>query len=143
MRKIFLFLFLQLIPFMVFAAPSDEIAAIQKDLQHQITTWNQNDIKSFMTSYKNSDETMYGSAASPHMTSGYQNIQNRYYKFLQSEQWGKATMSNVKIKLLSPKYAYVTGNWHLANSKGNTSGIFTSLYEKTPEGWKIIIDHDS
>lgn len=143
MKKILVFTFFQLFSFMVLAAPSDDIASIQKDLQHQILTWNQGDIKSFMASYKNSDDIVYGSAASPNMTFGYQNIQKRYDKYSKREKLGTASMSNVKIKLLSPAYAYVMGNWHLAKATGNTSGIFTSLYEKTPEGWKIIIDHNS
>ncbi len=44
------------------------------------------------------------------------------------------------------EYASVIGKWHLDRSPeagGNVGGIFTLLFQKTPAGWKIILDHTS
>ena len=43
-------------------------------------------------------------------------------------------------------YAMVIGRFHLARKReagGEASGIFTLLFHKTGQGWKIILDHTS
>jgi ketosteroid isomerase-like protein len=45
------------------------------------------------------------------------------------------------------RYAAVTGRFHLdRTAHGEASkddGVFSLLWEKTPDGWKIILDHTS
>jgi TonB family protein len=35
------------------------------------------------------------------------------------------------------------GKWHLKREKGDVGGVFTLLWQRFPEGWKIIHDHTS
>jgi ketosteroid isomerase-like protein len=47
---------------------------------------------------------------------------------------------------LGANYAVVTGKFHLARTVaggGDAQGIFSLVWEKTAEGWKIILDHTS
>jgi ketosteroid isomerase-like protein len=56
------------------------------------------------------------------------------------------TFSGLEIRMLGTDYASVIGHFHLDRTKeagGEASGIFTLLFKKTAEGWKIIQDHTS
>lgn len=119
--------------------PQEEI---QNDFNQMAALWNQGDIKTFVTWYKNSDDTAYISTSVIH---GYQNILNRYLTHYPTrDDMGTLSMSNLEIKLLSSNYAMVIGNWHLARkNQKNIGGIFTLLLEKTTAGWKIVVDHTS
>jgi ketosteroid isomerase-like protein len=59
---------------------------------------------------------------------------------------GTLGFSGLEIRLLGPDYAAVIGRFHLdrsAGAGGEASGIFTLLFHKTSQGWKIILDHTS
>ena len=48
--------------------------------------------------------------------------------------------------LSSTDYAAVIGRFHLDRSQeagGESSGIFTLLFHRTAQGWKVILDHTS
>jgi ketosteroid isomerase-like protein len=49
----------------------------------------------------------------------------------------------VSIKPLNEDHYFVIGKWHLTRTVGNLNGIFTLVFRKTKEGWKIISDHSS
>ena len=45
-------------------------------------------------------------------------------------------------ELLGSEAAFVLGEWHLAMSDGKTPhGLFTLVFRKFPDGWKIVHDH--
>jgi hypothetical protein len=59
---------------------------------------------------------------------------------------GTLRFSDLEIKLLGSAYASVLGRFHLDRSAevgGEAAGIFTLLFHKTPQGWKVILDHTS
>jgi ketosteroid isomerase-like protein len=39
--------------------------------------------------------------------------------------------------------ALAFGRWHLRREKDEMSGLFTLLFRKTQEGWRIVHDHTS
>jgi ketosteroid isomerase-like protein len=48
--------------------------------------------------------------------------------------------------MLGKDYAAVTGKFHLARTEGGggeASGIFSLIFEREPDGWRIILDHTS
>jgi ketosteroid isomerase-like protein len=48
--------------------------------------------------------------------------------------------------MLGPEYAIATGRYHLARSAaggGDATGIFSLVWQKSADGWKIILDHTS
>jgi ketosteroid isomerase-like protein len=50
------------------------------------------------------------------------------------------------VRPLDAGYAVVIGRFHLdskAEAGGESSGIFTLLFHKTANGWKIVLDHTS
>lgn len=97
-----------------------------------------------MGGYWNSPELTFYSGAK--VTSGWQSTLERYRKTYQSEgkEMGKLAFSDLGIEVLGPEAAFVRGAWHLAMSDGKTPhGVFTLIFRKFPDGWKIVHDHTS
>lgn len=126
----------------LFAATDETL--IHKVLDDQVTAWNQGDVRTFITGYENSPElTFVGS----NIAKGYAAVLARYQKnYPTKEKMGTLKFSDLEIHMLGKDYANVLGRFHLDRSKqagGEASGIFTLLFHKTPQGWKIIQDHTS
>ena len=118
-------------------------AAVQQVLQQQQAAWNRHDLEAFMAGYwKSPDLTFFGSRK----TSGWQATLERYRKSYQSEghEMGKLEFSGLRIELLGTDSAFVRGAWLLTMMDGKTpQGLFTLVFRKFPDGWKIVHDHTS
>lgn len=123
------------------ATPEDEI---RKVLDDQTAAWNRGDIPAFMAGYLESESTTF---VSDTVTRGHAKVLARYLqRYPTREKMGTLDFSGVEVKLLGPGYASVLGRFHLARAAeagGDATGLFTLVFEKTPGGWKIILDHTS
>ena len=54
---------------------------------------------------------------------------------------GILSFSNIKVKPLGRKYAFVTGKWEIQRAETELKGIFSLVFQKFNHGWKIISDH--
>ncbi len=127
-----------------------ERKVIESSLTAQAAAWNRADIPAFMQLYEDSPETTFIGAT---LHKGYGPILDRYTKaYSTAEQMGKLTFSNLEVRLLpsscgAVEFAVVTGNFHLERAaKGEAKkddGIFSLVWRKGPEGWKILLDHTS
>jgi uncharacterized protein (TIGR02246 family) len=125
-------------------------AAIRAVLSAQVDAWNKGDVTTFMQGYENSTETTFVGKT---VNKGYEPILKRYQaNYSTPAQMGKLTFSNLEVKLLpsacgATEYAVVTGNFHLERAeKGPATkddGIFSLVWRKGPDGWKIVLDHSS
>lgn len=118
--------------------------AIRQVMEDQQAAWNRHDLDAFMAGYWNSEELTFFSGA--HETHGWQAALDRYKKSYQSagHAMGKLEFSNLRIEMLSPEAAYVRGEFHLAMPDGKTpQGLFTLIFRKFPEGWRIVHDHSA
>jgi ketosteroid isomerase-like protein len=125
-------------------AADDSKSAVEQVLRMQQDAWNRHDLDAFMAGYWNSPElTFFSGATERH---GWQETMDRYKAKYQSpgHEMGKLDFSNLRIEMLGPEAAFVRGEWHLTMSDGKTPhGIFTLIFRKFPDGWKIIHDHTS
>jgi ketosteroid isomerase-like protein len=143
------FIVSSLILLCAFAAPAQNSRsttepAVRQVLARQQEAWNRHDLESFMAGYWNSPELTFFSGAK--ISSGWQATIERYRKTYQSEgrEMGKLEFSDLNIEGLSSDSAFVRGAWHLTMSDGKTPhGLFTLIFRKFPDGWKIIHDHTS
>jgi beta-aspartyl-peptidase (threonine type) len=140
-----LFLLL-LCPFLAFAqdSPGDVKSAVEKVLNGQVEAWNRHDLEAFMSGYWNSPDLIFFSGAQK--TSGWQSTLERYRVRYQGEgrEMGKLEFSDLSVQELAPDAAFVLGEFHLTMPDGKTPhGIFTLIFRKFPEGWKIVHDHTS
>jgi beta-aspartyl-peptidase (threonine type) len=119
-------------------------SAVEQVLRMQQDAWNRRDLEGFMTGYWKSPELTFFSGA--HETSGWQGALDRYRKVYQGEgkEMGKLEFSDLRIEALGDAAAFVRGVWHLTMSDGKTPhGLFTLVFRKFPDGWKIVHDHTS
>jgi beta-aspartyl-peptidase (threonine type) len=123
------------------AVPAE--TAIRQVLDAQVAAWNKGDLESFMTGYWQSPELSFFSGGDK--TRGWQATLERYRKRYQAEgqEMGKLTFSDLDIQLLGPDSAVVRGRFQLERSKDKPSGLFTLIFKRLPEGWRIVHDHTS
>lgn len=119
-------------------AAAREIRAV---LDRQVEAWNRKDLEAFMSGYWNSPDLTFYSGGTK--TAGRQATLERYQKRYQSEgrEMGTLDFSELQIEMLGPKSAFVRGKWHLKMTSGDVGGLFTLIFRKFPNGWKIVHDH--
>jgi beta-aspartyl-peptidase (threonine type) len=126
------------------AADADkDSTTIRKVLDDQVVAWNKGDLKAFMQGYWNSPKLSFFSGKNA--THGWKETYERYQKKYQAEgkEMGKLAFSDLEIELLGGDAALVRGRWSVEMSKEKHAGLFTLLFKKQPEGWKIVHDHTS
>ena len=125
------------------------VLPLQEELARQfaqewVAGWNSHDLDAFMAGYwKSPDLTFFSGANERH---GWQATIDRYKATYQSpgHEMGKLDFSNLRVEALGSDAAFVRGEWHLTMSDGKTPhGLFTLVFRKLPDGWKIIHDHTS
>ena len=78
------------------------------------------------------------------MTRGWQTVRDRYKKKYDSrEKMGRLTFSAIRIAPLSSETALVLGRWKLTQKNNKPHGLFTLVFRRTPDGWRIVHDHTS
>jgi len=122
----------------------DPKAAVARVLQVQQDSWNRLDLDSFMAGYWNSPELTFFSGGSERH--GWQETMDRYKEKYASpgHEMGKLEFSNMRVEALGSDAAFVRGEWHLTMSDGKTPhGLFTLVFRRFSDGWKIVHDHTS
>jgi uncharacterized protein (TIGR02246 family) len=126
----------------IFAGTEED--AIRQVLSDQVAAWNRGDVRAFMDGYEDSPDTTFVGAK---ITKGHAAVLERYIEnYPTKEKMGTLTFSGLEIRMLGTDYASVIGHFHLDRTKeagGEANGIFTLLFQKTAQGWKIIQDHTS
>jgi len=121
--------------------PTEEIRQV---IVKQQDAWNRGNLEDFMAGYWNSPELTFFSGARE--SKGWQAALDRYKKSYQSagHEMGKLEFSDLRIEMLAPEAAFVRGAFHLTMSDGKTPhGLFTLIFRKFPEGWKIVHDQSA
>lgn len=129
--------------------PGDE-GAIRAAIAAQAAAWNRGDIPAFMQTYEDSPDTTFIGLT---LGKGYKPILERYQRsYSTREQMGTLTFSDLDVRLLPSgcgrtEVALVTGRFHLDRTAHGLAvkddGIFSLVWRKGPQGWKIILDHTS
>jgi beta-aspartyl-peptidase (threonine type) len=119
-------------------------AEVERVLLTQQEAWNRHDLEGFMAGYWNSPElTFFSGANEKH---GWQATMDRYRATYASpgHEMGKLAFFGLRIEMLGADAAFARGSWQLTMSDGKTPhGLFTLVFRKFPEGWKIVHDHTS
>ncbi|MBQ4853917.1 nuclear transport factor 2 family protein [Rhodanobacter sp. B2A1Ga4] len=131
-------------------AGGEEAAAIRQVMAQQAAAWNRGDVANYMRGYKDAPDTTFVGSK---VRKGYRTILDGYRKhYATAQQMGRLTFSELDVRLLpgtdgEVRYAAVTGRFHLDRAAhgevAQDDGVFSLLWEKTADGWKIILDHTS
>lgn len=117
-------------------------AQVRAVLDAQVKAWNRGSVTTFMQGYWNSPETEF--VGSSGILRGWQRVLDRYRRsYPDRAAMGHLDFSNLEITMLGPDAAMVVGQFHLKRQNDAPSGIFTLIFRKFPEGWRIIHDHTS
>jgi ketosteroid isomerase-like protein len=125
-------------------APPAESAevAIRAVLDQQARDWNEGSIERFMQGYAKRDDLRFASGGE--VQRGWQPVFDRYLKkYGDRAAMGRLTFSDVEVTMLSTDAALVLGRWRLQRERDEPSGLFTLVFRKQPEGWRIVHDHTS
>jgi ketosteroid isomerase-like protein len=113
-----------------------------KVLLRQEAAWNHGDIDAFAQGYKNSPDTLF---INTQIQRGYDSMLAAYHhNYPTKESMGALAFADLEVHPLGNDFAVCLGRFHLERSKkngGNADGLFSLVLEKTPAGWKIVLDH--
>jgi uncharacterized protein (TIGR02246 family) len=117
-------------------------AAILEVLTNQQANWNKGDVDAFLTGYWHSPELTFSGTNG--IARGWDAVRARYKKnYKDRETMGQLEFSALEFRFLGPDAALVLGHWHLTRAKGDVGGVFSLVWQRFPEGWRIIHDHTS
>ena len=139
-------LLLTLFPFPKGSAPLGDAAqdqvAIRKILDAQQAAWNEGNVDAFLEGYWHSpDLTFSGSGG---IARGWDGVLARYKKnYPDRAAMGHLDFSDLEFRFLCKDAALVLGHWHLSRAHGDIGGVFSLVWQRFPEGWRIIHDHTS
>lgn len=123
-------------------APVDykEIEAI---MIAQTDEWNKGNVDGFMLGYWNSPELKF--ITSRGVTLGYDSMANGYKRnYNTPEKMGNLTFTNLIYTTLDAdnQIVHCSGRWNVSSAtEKQQSGIFSLIFRKIDNQWKIIIDH--
>jgi uncharacterized protein (TIGR02246 family) len=116
--------------------------AIVEVLKNQQYSWNKGDVDAFLEGYWHSPELTFSGASGT--ARGWDAVRARYKKtYADRETMGQLEFSGLEFRFLGPDAALVLGHWHLTRAKGDIGGVFTLVWQRFPEGWRIVHDHTS
>ncbi|PYT96799.1 MAG: DUF4440 domain-containing protein [Acidobacteria bacterium] len=117
--------------------------AINAVLKAQQAAWNRGDVEAFLVGYWHSPELTF--SGSNGVSRGWDGVRARYKKnYPDRTTMGELDFSDLEFRFLGPSAALVLGQWHLKReTAGDIGGVFTLVWQKFPDGWKIIHDHTS
>jgi ketosteroid isomerase-like protein len=125
-------------------AHAEDRAEITQILSNQTLSWNKGDVDTFMTGYwKSPDLTFSGSGGTQR---GYEAVLQRYkHGYPDRSTMGHLDFSDLDFHFIGSDGALVLGHWHLTRDKdkGDIGGVFSLVWQRFPEGWRIIHDHTS
>lgn len=116
--------------------------AINGVLKDQQGAWNRGDVDAFLTGYWRSPELTFSGSSG--VSRGWDGVRARYKKtYPDRAAMGDLDFSELEFRFLGPNAALVLGKWHLKRETGDIGGVFTLVWQRFPDGWKIIHDHTS
>jgi uncharacterized protein (TIGR02246 family) len=117
-------------------------AAITEVLNAQQAAWNRGDVDAFLGGYWHSPELTF--SGSNGVSRGWDGVMARYKKnYPDRAAMGQLDFSELEFRFLGPDAALALGRWHLKRDKGDVGGVFSLVWQRFPDGWKIVHDHTS
>jgi uncharacterized protein (TIGR02246 family) len=116
--------------------------AIHAVLRAQQTAWNRGDLDAFLVGYWRSPQLSFSGSSG--VARGWDGVLARYKRnYPDRAAMGQLDFSELEFRFLGPDAALVLGRWHLKRDKDDIGGVFTLVWQRFPDGWKIVHDHTS
>jgi beta-aspartyl-peptidase (threonine type) len=127
------------------AAPEERLndrVAITKILDAQEKNWNDGNVDAFLEGYWHSPDLTFSGTSG--IARGWDGVLARYKKnYPDRAAMGRLDFYDLEFRFLGQDAALVLGHWHLARAQGDIGGVFSLVWQRFPEGWRIVHDHTS
>lgn len=128
------------------AVTPEEAARIEADiralLETQAGAWNEGDLVRFVADYLDSPRMRFVSGGS--VRYGSEDVLDRYRRtYPDRAAMGVLAFTDLDVRVLSGETVFVFGRYNLERESDAPTGLFTLLFERTADGWKISHDHTS
>ncbi len=115
---------------------------IRAVLANQQQCWNQGDIDCFMQGYWNSDSLRFIGKSG--INYGWQATLDNYKKsYPDKSAMGTLNFELLNLEPIGTDHYLVTGKWKLIRQADEPNGLFTLIWKRFGDEWKIIYDHSS
>lgn len=120
-----------------------DTTAVTSVLHDQMAAWNRGDLAGYMAGYARTDALVFtsGGKIRKGWQATYDSYQTRYGK--DPSTMGKLAFEILQVDAIGADGAVVLGTWTLTESQQPGTGVFSVIFERRPEGWRIIHDHTS
>jgi len=123
-------------------SPESLEAGVRALLKKQVADWNRGDVAAFMRGYWKSPQTEF--VGTDGILKGWQTVLDRYHKaYPDRASMGHLDFTALEVTVLGPESALAVGHWQLKRQNDTPGGVFTLVFRRFPEGWRIINDHTS
>ena len=119
-----------------------DAAAIRAVLNTSAAGWNRGDLRVYLSAYVDSATAMGRTG----LARGVRGIEGQ----MRAGYWRTGrplqtlTYDHLEIRPIGPNQAIVTGQYNLVGEGvSNRSGWFTTIWVRTPVGWRMVHDHSS
>lgn len=130
--------------------PKDQLRTLSREeldmikvLNSQERAWNHGDIDAYLAGYKSGKDLLF--VADGRVTRGFEQLDFDYrHNYPNKESMGVLTFSELEPYVLTETFGVVLGKYHVDRSKkagGPADGMFSLVFEKTADGWKIVVAH--
>ena len=120
----------------------DSKKTIVATLDAQAAAWNEGNLKAFMEIYWKSDELKFVSGGK--ILTGWNSAMKRYRDLYADESGlGLLSFDKTDVEMIRNDVAIVTGNFAIEKNGEASSGTFSLVMKRLPQGWRIVHDHTS
>ena len=120
-------------------------AGVRAVLDAQVTAWNEGSVRGFMDGYAESDSLVFLSGAT--VRRGWEEALYGYLRtYPDAAAMGLLSFDEVAVVPLSGIHAVAWGRWRLRVDgplEEGPGGLFTLVFVRTDQGWRIVHDHTS
>jgi ketosteroid isomerase-like protein len=123
------------------ATPTDE-QQVYNVILDQLRYWNAHDIERYMECFWKSPDLLVVNDGEQVL--GWAEVLATYQRgFPNRDQMGSVTLQRVKLQKLGPDF-FLGLSWFVVRTNGRDSySTDTMIFQRFPEGWKVISDHSS
>jgi uncharacterized protein (TIGR02246 family) len=122
---------------------ADPTTELERLMLQSARAWNAGDLDGFLITYARDSATTFVTSRGP--IYGFEKIRDRYAaRFAPGAERDSLTFADFTVRMLGPDYVLSTARYLLTRGDSVTAtGPFTVIWERRPEGWRMIHDHTS
>ena len=122
--------------------PASDVAAIRAVFDTTAAGWNRGDLSAYLSAYAPSATAM-GRTGLVHGPNGIgDQMRAGFWKAGRPDQ--VLAYDHLEVRPLGPDHALATGQYTLSGAgKPDRTGWFTTIWTRTPAGWRMMHDHSS